>query len=314
MAKKTPSQPSRFSELLIESGDRGWRLPSGWPVLDSTAMSFRPGELTLVTGRTGHGKTHFLMNLLAHWMDNAKGRFLFYSFEVGPQALARRLKTVVEAVRGGDKAPLKQRLKPWKDFDDRLWLRFEPTWDVGMLVDDASAQVSPRKPVAAIFVDPVTALGVPEGKERDRRRDLELSYVLRSLKELAHKLACPVVATAPTRLLVAEDDKGRLRELLAQGTDFANVEVEDAIRKRRPRLEHLREKGLEQEADLVLGLLNMLADYQEELDPEARQVFKKRSHSMVELAALKNRFGSLDSVELQMDFKSGRIRDYTQKD
>ena len=61
-----------------------------------------------------------------------------------PQALARRLKTVVEAVRGGDKAPLKQRLKPWKDFDDRLWLRFEPTWDVAKLVDDAQEQMSPR--------------------------------------------------------------------------------------------------------------------------------------------------------------------------
>jgi replicative DNA helicase len=190
-------------------------------------------------------------------------------------------------------------------------IRFNPTWDVEQLAADALAQAAGGNTIQAIFVDPVTAVAPPLHDRHDRRRDLELSLVSRRLKGLAHSLACPVVAVSPTRLLQPKDDAGRLRRLLAEGAGFGNPEVEDAIRKRRPRLEHLVESGLEQETDLVMGLLNLVADFQEELDPETRQVFKKMHSGLVELAALKNRYGPLDSVELEMDFKSGLFSDPT---
>jgi len=100
-----------------------------------------------------------------------------------------------------------------------------------------------------------------------------------------------------------------VRLLLARGAELHEPDVEDAIRWRRPRLEHLPEPGLEAHADVVLSLLNFVADYQEELDPEHRQVFKAQPESPLEVSALKHRGGGLHGVELRMQMKTGWIHE-----
>ena len=62
----------------------------------------------------------------------------------------------------------------------------------------------------------------------------------------------------------------------------------ETIKGARPLLSHLREGGAEQEADLVLGLLNYAADFQTDTEEESRAVPEV---TRLEVGSLKNRGG-----------------------
>jgi replicative DNA helicase len=285
----------------------GRRRSSGFARLDSQERWFCDSELALVLGRTSHGKTNLLLNLAAHWLDEAQAPggnesapLLYYSLEMTAEQLAGRLLALrqASALATGKPAP--------KGWGERLQIRFTPRLDVDRLAADALRRMAGAKG-GAVFVDSLTALMPPPQVRTHGRRDLELAEICRRLKELAVVLDCPVVAAVPARRdNLAEGDKP-LRMLLARGAELHEPDVEDAIRWRRPRLEHLPESGLEAHADVVLALLNFVADYQEELDPEHRQVFKARPEAIVELSALKHRNGALHGAELRMQMKTGRI-------
>jgi replicative DNA helicase len=270
---------------------------SGWPMLDAQETWFADGGLSLVLGRTGHGKTNLLLNLALHWQEQVpEALVLVYSLEMTQEQLARRL-LAMQASSGQSAG---------KGWGKHLLLLYTPRWDVERLAADALRRAAGR-PRCSVLVDSLTALGAPPHARTHGRRDLELGEVCRRLKELAVALDGPVVATVPARRDNLNAAGTPLRDLLAHGAEYTAPEVEDAIRRRRPRLEHLPESGLDAHADVVVALLNFVADYQEELDPEHRQVFKARPVGGVELASLKHRDGGLHGAELQMDMRSGRI-------
>jgi replicative DNA helicase len=270
---------------------------SGWPLMDAQERWFADGELALVMGRTGHGKTNLLLNLARNWHEQApEAPVLFYSLEMTPEQLAKRL-LAMQAAAGSPTD---------KGWGRGLQLLYAPRWDAERLAADALRRCAGR-PSAAVLVDSLTALGAPPHARTHGRRDLELAEICRRLKELAVALDGPVVASLPARRDNLLEAGTPLRDMLARGAEFTAPEVEDAIRRRRPRLEHLPETGLDAHADVVIALLNYVADYQEELDPEHRQVFKARPQGGIELAALKHRDGGLNGLELQMDMRSGRI-------
>jgi len=271
---------------------------SGWPLLDEQERFFADGELALVLGRTGHGKTNLLLNLALNWMQAEPDAHLaFYSLEMTERQLADRLMSMRQSKLG----PM---AGPW---GERVLLSYQPRLDVERLAADALRRMGGRK-VGGIFVDSLTALMPPPQGRFHGRRDLELAEVCRRLKELAVTLDCPVVAAVPARRDNLAEPAVPLRDLLAKGAEMHQPEVEDAIRWRRPRLEHLPENGLDAHADLVLALLNYVSDYFEELDPEHRQVFKARPLAPIEISALKHRGGALHAVNLDMEMKSGLIR------
>jgi replicative DNA helicase len=291
--------------------------------LDGTQIAFREGELCLVAGRSAHGKSNFLLNLLLNWLlKPGTQRFLFYSLEMTPQQAAARLLTMILAKNGGASlssvqalkflrgesapAPVAQALARLRLLEERISFSYEPLWDVERLAADVLAKGG--KDVGAVFVDPLTGLSAPPGKSRGDRRDLELSAISRRLKEIAVRLNCPVIAAAPTRSMRYEEGE-EIRALIAKGREFQDMETEDAIRGRRPRLSHLGEATLEQEADIVLGLLGYLADFQQEMEPDHRLLFQSRTKGLLEVSALKNRLGPLESAELEMDSKTSLIRD-----
>lgn len=279
------------------------RRSTGFALLDSQERWFSDGELALLLGRTSHGKTNLMLNLAAHWLDEPKGApLLFYSMEMTAEQLAGRVLSI-RAARGGDAPKLSP---PGQGWGERLQLRFTPRIDVDRLAADALRRMAGQK-AGAVFVDSLTALMPPPQIRTHGRRDLELAEICRRLKELAVVLDCPVIASVPARRDNLAEGPEPLRMLLAKGAEFNQPDVEDAIRWRRPRLEHLPEPGLEAHADLVLALLNFVADYQEELDPEHRQVFKAQPESPLEVSALKHRSGGLHGAELRMQMKSGWI-------
>jgi replicative DNA helicase len=269
------------------------RRNTGWALLDSQERWFADGELALILGRTGHGKTNLLLNLALQWLPApGDAPVLFYSLEMAVEQLAGR----AMAMRG----------QPADGWGQRLQLRYVPRLDVERLAADALRRMAGRKG-GAILVDSLPALAAPPQARTHGRRDLELAEVCRRLKELAVAADCPVLATLPARRDNVAEGPRSLRDLLAHGAEPHAPEVEDAIRWRRPRLEHLPEVGLDAHADAVIALQNHVADVQEELDPEHRQVFRAQPQAVLDLFALKHRMGALHGIELRMEMKSGRI-------
>jgi replicative DNA helicase len=297
--------------------------PSLWPALDATQIGFRGGELCVLAGRSAHGKSNFLLNLALNFLEaDPKGRILYYSLEMTPQQAAARLLCVLVAKNGGASISAAQALKFIKDMqapapvmaglaalrklEERISFVYEPLWDVEQLAADVLAKGA--EGVAAIIVDPLTGLGAPPARARPERRDLEISAICRRLKQIAVRLNCPLIGAAPTRAMRFEEGEA-MRGLIAQGREFKDMEIEDAIRARRPRLSHLSEGSLEQEADMVLSLLSYLSDFQQEMDPDHRLLFQSRTKGLLEVSALKNRLGPLENAELEMDSKTSLIRD-----
>lgn len=323
--KRAPERPAKGSRggSLLGAIHGAVGRASGWPAFDATQIAFRGGELTLCAGRSAHGKSNFLLNLLLNWCEqDGHSRYYFYSLEMTPQQAAARLLCMLMARHGGASiaatqalkflrgenapAPVAQALDRLRKLEERISFVYEPLWDVDRLAADVLAKG--QKDVAAIFVDPITGLSAPPERRRSDRRDLELSHIARRLKEIGVRLNCPILAAAPTRPMRFEEGE-EMRNLIAKGREFQDMEIEDAIRARRPRLTQLSEATLEQESDIVLGLLSYLADFQQEMEPDHRLLFQSRTRGILELSALKNRLGPLESAELEMDSKTSLIRD-----
>ena len=79
----------------------------------------------------------------------------------------------------------------------------------------------------------------------------------------------------------------KYREKLAKAKTYEDAEK--VIKTARPLLSHLREGGAEQEADLILGLLNYAADYR--ADEEEDKALLVPDVSRLEVGTLKNRYG-----------------------
>lgn len=322
--------------LVAETAHLPQGRSSGWANLDAAEVSFHPGELALLAARTSHGKTATMSGLLHNWLwagesSGSDELLLFYSLEEPELRIFHRLLsllTVVEqcdrpsswwtanevrACLGGRPAPspdgswpgsdvtaAKGRLRSWQD---RLQVVYRPGWTVDDLAAHA-ATVAQARPVGAVLVDYLQRLPPPAG--RYDRRDIEVSLIGRRLKALAVDLSVPVVAGAQLNRQTVTDGKS----VIPPGA-YEDEKVQKAIRSRRPQLHHLREGGSEQEADLVLGLLNYRADYVEDDTGERREgAGSVPDVTRLEVGVLKNRYGPVGRwVPLAFAARYGYLRD-----
>ena len=122
----------------------------------------------------------------------------------------------------------------------------------------------------------------------------------RRFKALAGDLNAPVVAGAQINRRAIEDAKKQPLE-----GSYGDQKVMKALMSRRPQLHHLREGGSEQEADLVLGLMNYASDFTEDLENASVPPVTR-----LEMGVLKNRYGAVGKwAALAFEGKSGLIRD-----
>jgi replicative DNA helicase len=128
------------------------------------------------------------------------------------------------------------------------------------------------------------------------------------LKALSEVVAAPVVVGAQV-----SREAARLAEVPG-GKSYGDPAVQNAIRKRRPQLHHLREGGSEQEADLVLGLLNYRADYLED-EGERDEGKQAPPVTRLEVGSLKNRYGAVGHwATLAFEARYGLLRDPLRED
>lgn len=293
---------------------------SGWPELDALGVQFHAKELTLIAARTGHGKTTAMLNLLLNWLEDwPEEVFLFYSYEVPVDALLVKMLCAVirrdsgeswpyyvvrDAISGNgekegpDPEILEAALEKCRSWSDRLVAVYEPGWNVDELAAHARSVAGGSRRVGAVVVD-YLQLVTPPPSEMDRP-ELAVAFVARRMKRLSVQLGCPVVTAAQMSRLDAD------ATTIPHGRSFDALPVQEALKRRRPQLRHLAFGASEQEADVIMGLLNYRADFAAEREDVSTA--DRNAPGPFDVCVLKNRFGSLGVASLLLEGQTGLIR------
>lgn len=293
---------------------------SGWPELDALGVQFHAKELTLIAARTGHGKTTAMLNLLLNWLEDWPDEtFLFYSFEVPTDALLVKMLCAImrrdfgatwpyyvvrDAIAGTGDRPgpgpdpemLQSALAKCRSWSERLVSVYQPGWNVEELCDHAHEAARGRR-IGALVVDYLQLIAPPPELDRP---ELAVAFVARRMKQLSVQLACPVVTAAQMSRL----DKDAT--IIPHGRPFDALPVQEALKRRRPQLRHLAFGASEQEADVIMGLLNYRADFAAEREDVSSA--ERNAPGPFDVCVLKNRFGSLGVASLLLEGETGLIR------
>jgi len=292
--------------------------------LDDLGVRFNPGELSLLGARTGHAKTAALVGLIRNWLDvDEKGVLVFYSMEEPEVPIFHRLLSLLTADAGhgwtaddirywfqGDSTrnypspeDLEKAQARLRELEDRLFVVWRPSWTTEK-IEAHLHDLADSHDVAAVLVDYLQRIPPTEDTRNDRR-DIQVSAIARRFKTLSVDFSVPVIAGAQIN---REAVKGVLEKKNLHGKSYE--EAMETIRKARPRLHHLREGGSEQEADLVLGLLNYRADYETNEEDERIEGLTVPPKTDLDVGILKNRTGDVGRwARLKFEGRFRLIRD-----
>lgn len=280
-------RPYTAEELLRDLKEAPEGLQTGFQSLDAL-LTVPQAAITLVAARPSHGKTTFLTNLFLRMIEKyPQGSFAFFSYEetrvalalnmvniLGGHALhARKNKYALQQYfkTGGDlsghKVPVLD--KAWEKFshyvEQRRLMLFEENLDAEALAQCIQAEKKRNPNLSGVFIDYIQKIKW-EGAAASSRQ-VELQRISGRILEAAKATGLPIILAAQLGRPVKTRDA---REDTRKGI----------------RLDNLRESGdIEQDANLVLGLLNETMDAGEErggeLSPQQQQlsvtILKNRS-------------------------------------
>jgi|TARA_B110000914_G_scaffold69053_1_gene60358 replicative DNA helicase len=211
-------------------------VPTGFSDLDAKTTGFQAGDLVIIAGRPGMGKTSFALNMMRNAAIDANKKIGFFSLEMANNQLAMRLLCAEARV---DSNLVRSGTLPKSQYRN-LSLAVGPLSKADIYLDDTPAlgilelRAKARRlkndvDVDMIIVDYLQLMQGPKGVEN---RQQEIATISRSMKALAKELDIPIVA---------------LSQL--------SRAVEQRTGSKRPQLSDLRESGaIEQDADVVLFL------------------------------------------------------------
>ena len=222
-------------------------VPSGLLDLDEITSGFQEGELIIVAGRPGMGKTALALSMLRNAaLDSNIGAGMF-SLEMANHQLAMRLLCAEARVDSHYVRTGRLPAKLWKNLGisagnlENAPIYLDDTPALNVLELRAKARrLKAEHNIGLIVVDYLQLMQGPRGVES---RQQEISVISRSLKALAKELNIPVIALS------------QLSRAVEQRAD------------KQPQLSDLRESGaIEQDADVVIFLYRPWVYTQEEED------------------------------------------------
>ena len=260
-------------------------LSTGFDYFDKMLGGMRGGEMLVVCGRPGEGKTAFGMNIAAQ-VALRDTPVLIFSLEMSALELARR---VVFAEADAD-------MQMWRTgFADASMIpdlteTINELSDIPMYIDERPAltmnqvrskarQAKLLHNIELIVVDYLQLAKGEEGRHASYSREQEVASVSRGIKQMAKELDVPVIACA------------QLNRNAAQSKN------------QKPTLADLRESGqIEQDADMVAALWPV--PITEENSQE--QVGWSKHTTRTDLLVLKQRSGPTGHAEFV--FKKSSVR------
>lgn len=262
-------------------------MPTGFTKLDKMTAGLKGGELIIVAGRPGMGKTAFALNVALNACAARDSPVAVFSLEMAKEELARRLLCSEARVDGGRMRTGMLSREDWT----RLTSAAGTLTNLGLYIDDTPAlsitelrgkarRLKSEHGLGLIVID---YLQLMRAGSKVESREKEISEISRSLKGLAKELSIPVMA-------LSQLNRG--------------VETRSG-KDKRPQMSDLRESGaIEQDADVIMFI------YREEFynrdDPELR--------GMAEVIIGKQRAGPVGIVKCRFFHEYTRFENLVDED
>ncbi len=223
----------RYLENLYQKGTPITGIPTGFYDLDRMTAGFQKGDLIILAGRPGMGKTAFALDIVRNACKLSNFGAAIFSLEMGKQQICSRIlcaeaKVNFQKFRTGQLGQTEwQKIAQAASTLSQLPIYIDETPGINILELKAKARKLLKElPLGLIVID---YLQLMKGLERKERREQEISEISAGLKSLAKELNIPILAISQL-----------------------NRRVEERPDKR-PQLADLRESGaLEQDADVIL--------------------------------------------------------------
>lgn len=253
-------------------------VPTGFKEHDKLLGGFQPGNLIVLAGRPGMGKTALALCYTLHMILNQK-TVIFFSCEMSGKELFQRFASMFMDINADKFKEGTLTDEDWVVFNSKLSYLLT---DHLIIVDDCYTSTEMRnrtkkermtKEIDCIMVDYIQFM---TGKGQTREQ--EISKISRDLKMLAKEIQVPVIALSQLSRKV--DERGD----------------------KRPRLSDLRESGaIEQDADVV-EFLYRPKYYDEDADDTSY------------LCIAKHRNGALKDIKLIYQHNRTKFIDYDSYD
>jgi len=259
-----------LEELEERPGATLTGVPTGFTDLDRISHGLNRGNLIIIAGRPGMGKTSFALNIAQHVAIREKRGVGVFSLEMSQQELALRVLCSEAGVAFSRLRAGALSQKQWSSIVQTV----RHTTDAPLFIDDTpnptllevaskSRRLKAERGLALVILD---YLQLMQAGGRYENRNLEIAAISRGLKQLAKELEVPVIALSQLS-----------RQPERRGSDH------------RPQLADLRESGsIEQDADMVAFI------YRDEVyNPD-----QEDNKNLAELIIAKHRNGETGTIEL----------------
>jgi replicative DNA helicase len=268
-------------EALRKRQDAVTGVPTGFRDLDALTAGFHGSEFIVVAARPSMGKTAMCLNMSQYIGTHTDKSVGFFSLEMSKEQLVMRLlcseaQVDLQKVRTGFLGEAEfQKIKKGADAISQANIFVDET--PALSVIEMKAKARRLKMEANLDILYVDYIQLMRAGTRYENRVQEISYISRSLKELAKELQIPVVGISQ---LSRAPEKGRARPI--------------------PQLSDLRESGaIEQDADVVIFI------YREEFYKPDDETVK----GIADVSIAKQRNGPTGKISLAFLNKFARFND-----
>jgi len=274
-------------KLIKDTADRKEAVtgvPSGFRFLDAMTAGFQPAELVILAARPSMGKTAMGLNISHHVGLKTDKVVGFFSMEMSETQIINRLLCAEAQI---DIKKTRTGYLSDRDFE-KLKLAGEALSRAGIFIDESASltimemkakcrRLKMEQRLDIVFVDYIQLMRTGG---RFENRNQEMSFISRSLKELAKELRIPVVGISQ---LSRAPEKGR--------------------REPKPMLSDLRESGaIEQDADVVIFIYR----------PEFYHPDDETLRGVAEVSIAKQRNGPIGNLQLAFIREYARFADMEQ--
>ena len=271
-------------EKLLEKGAGAVGMPTGFKMLDDLLGGLQKSDLVVFAGRPGMGKTSWILTVALH-LARRDQRVAIFTMEMGVEQMVQRLISMETGIRIQQlrTANISSREQT------RLTEAIGRISNLPLFIDDTPSitpiemrtkcrRLQHEYGLDVVMVDYMQLMSA--GKAYENNRVQEISFISRSLKELARELNVCLLSTA------------QLSRAVEQRQD------------KRPQLSDLRESGsIEQDADAVMFL------YRDELYNPDTTEFPNQADVLLS----KHRHGPTGTVQLYFEKSITKFMDVNMK-